>query len=241
MKQLPHITWPYTIRRSLRARSMRIQLTKGKPIEVVYPRHSSKKAALAFLHSKVAWIAAQQAYIDSLNQVHTLKLPRLIELPCLQKTFTIQHVLEPDKKKPSITERQGTLVIKTPQASDAQAITTLKRWLKRTAESELTPWLQAISHKTDLSYTSLTWRCQKTRWGSCNQNRAINLNIKLLFLKKEQAQYVMYHELCHTRHMHHNREFWSLLTHFIGNAKVIDRELYHYPFHHLNWLHATES
>jgi predicted metal-dependent hydrolase len=228
----------YTIRRSLKARYLRIQLTHGKPVEMIYPRRSSRREAIQFLHSKLDWIMQQTAYLNSLNQAETIIPPPRINLPCINQSWDISHRIT-NQQRARIAVSHNHLTITTPNNCQKQAVDTLKRWLKRTAEQHLTPILNRLSEDTGLHYHNVKWRCQKTRWGSCNQNQVINLNTKLLFLNEEQVRYVLCHELCHTVHMRHDKHFWSLLSQHIPNAKTIDRELYQYPYAKLQWLHTT--
>jgi predicted metal-dependent hydrolase len=71
-------------------------------------------------------------------------------------------------------------------------------------------------------------RSQKTRWGSCSFNNNISLNVKLTRLPQELIDYVILHELAHTRIKNHGREFWKMLDGLIGDAKKLDRRLREY-------------
>ena len=54
-------------------------------------------------------------------------------------------------------------------------------------------------------------REQRTRWGSCSYKNNISLNLKLVLLPKELIDYVMLHELVHTRIHNHSKKFWACL------------------------------
>jgi predicted metal-dependent hydrolase len=64
---------------------------------------------------------------------------------------------------------------------------------------------------TGLTYNRLSIRSQKTRWGSCSSRGNISLNDQLLFLPADAVEYLMIHELCHTRHLNHSKAFWTLV------------------------------
>ncbi|MFC2035515.1 M48 family metallopeptidase [Chloroflexota bacterium] len=68
-------------------------------------------------------------------------------------------------------------------------------------------------------------REQKTRWGSCSHKNNISLNLKLAFLPKELIDYVMLHELVHTRIHNHSRAFWAELDTYVGDGKAMSKRL----------------
>ncbi|MFH1878355.1 MAG: M48 family metallopeptidase [Candidatus Omnitrophota bacterium] len=85
-----------------------------------------------------------------------------------------------------------------------------------------------LAEKYGFSCNRIFIRNQKTRWGSCSSRNNINLNIKLALLPEDLADYVIMHELAHTRHKNHGKNFWAELDKYFGNAKNIDSRLRKY-------------
>ncbi|WP_146662972.1 M48 family metallopeptidase [Anaerohalosphaera lusitana] len=73
------------------------------------------------------------------------------------------------------------------------------------------------------SYNRVFVRNQKTRWGSCSGKNNINLNVNLVRLRQELIDYVLLHELVHTRVKNHSARFWRELDKYVGDAKYLDR------------------
>ncbi|SMC08837.1 M48 family metallopeptidase [Nitratiruptor tergarcus] len=65
----------------------------------------------------------------------------------------------------------------------------------------------------------------KTRWGSCSSKRNINLSYRLMMLPPRVIDYVIIHEICHLRHMHHGKEFWKLVASRCPLYKEREKEL----------------
>lgn len=68
-----------------------------------------------------------------------------------------------------------------------------------------------------------------TRWGSCSSKRNLNFNYKIIYLKKELADYLIVHELCHLKEFNHSKKFWELVSKTIPNYVKINRELKRIP------------
>jgi len=96
------------------------------------------------------------------------------------------------------------------------------------ARKKLVSRLNELSEQHGFSYNKVFMRNQKTRWGSCSAKNNISLNMKLVRLPDEMIDYVLLHELVHTRIKNHTNEFWTELSRFVGNAKKVDRRLNEY-------------
>jgi predicted metal-dependent hydrolase len=72
-------------------------------------------------------------------------------------------------------------------------------------------------------------RRQKTRWGSCSGKNNINLNLKLASLPEMLRDYVILHELVHTRIKNHGRDFWQELGRYVGDARGLRNRLNRIP------------
>ena len=79
-------------------------------------------------------------------------------------------------------------------------------------------------------YNRVSIRKQKTRWGSCSSKDNINLNANLLHLPSELMDYVLLHELVHTRVKDHSKDFWDELNTIVPNARQVDRRLKDYQY-----------
>ena len=79
-------------------------------------------------------------------------------------------------------------------------------------------------------YNRVSIRKQKTRWGSCSTKNNINLNANLLNIPPELIDYVLLHELVHTRVKNHSKDFWDELETVVPNARQVDRRLKDYQY-----------
>lgn len=101
----------------------------------------------------------------------------------------------------------------------------LETFLKTNAKKIFTFYLKKWSKKTDLFYTHLSIKNMKTRWGSCNHNKAyINLNLKLLEKSLKAIEYVILHELSHIKYPNHSKEFYDFLYKFMPDFREREME-----------------
>lgn len=71
-------------------------------------------------------------------------------------------------------------------------------------------------------------RRQKTIWGSCSVRNDISLNGNLVFLENDLIDYVILHELVHTKVKNHSQKFWNKLAEILPNCRQLDRQLKHF-------------
>jgi len=93
------------------------------------------------------------------------------------------------------------------------------------ARKKLIHRLNELSRRYGFTYNRVFVRNQKTRWGSCSARNNISLNNKLLRLPQELIDYVILHELVHTRERNHSKNFWTELNKFVVDARELKSRL----------------
>ncbi|ECQ5766977.1 M48 family metallopeptidase, partial [Campylobacter jejuni] len=101
----------------------------------------------------------------------------------------------------------------------------LDLFLRQNAKKIFTFYLKKWSKKTGLFYTHLSIKNMKTRWGSCNHNKAyINLNLKLIQKSLRAIEYVILHEISHLKFPNHSKEFYTFIEHFMSDFRQREKE-----------------
>jgi len=85
--------------------------------------------------------------------------------------------------------------------------------------------VEFLANKYGFEYNKITLRKMKTRWGSCTHNNNISLNIGLVALTDELKDYIILHELIHTKIKNHSQEFWAELSKYVSHPKLLNRTL----------------
>lgn len=110
----------------------------------------------------------------------------------------------------------------------------LKNVLRHEAKRLLPERVEALAQQYGFSYTGVKINSSRTRWGSCSSRKSINLSLYLMQLPWHLVDYVILHELCHTREMNHSDRFWSQMDQVTDKkAKALRRELK--AFRTLDW------
>lgn len=132
--------------------------------------------------------------------------------------------------------RPGVMVIICPPTARFED-EKLQEWLRKVIEEALRKnakslfpiRLEELSRKHGLPYRSLKINSSKGRWGSCSARKDINLSFYLMLLPARLIDYVILHELSHTREMNHGKDFWALLNRLTGGkARALRAELRQY-------------
>ncbi len=84
-----------------------------------------------------------------------------------------------------------------------------------------------LANKYGFTHGKITIRTMKTRWGSCSAQNNISLNIGLIALTDELRDFVILHELVHTKIKNHGIEFWNALELIINDPRSLNRKLKH--------------
>ena len=100
------------------------------------------------------------------------------------------------------------------------------RALKKTAQVYLPPLLSELAEHYGFRYKKVKITGSKSRWGSCSTTGSINLSCYLMLLPPHLMDYVLLHELTHTKEMNHGPKFWEILDELTeGRARSLRAEL----------------
>ncbi|WP_455203857.1 M48 family metallopeptidase [Kaarinaea lacus] len=226
------------VRISKRAKYACLKVTPLGRVELVVPKHFNPHQIPDFIAQHQQWLEdillrlrrQRGAYLDQMS-------PPVIELAAVDETWQVSYGVA---KHPKVTERydaQGNAQLWVMTAQETQQATALCKWLSQKAKYHLKMALDDICRETGLSYRKLTVRAQKTRWGSCSQQKNISLNRSLMFLPAPLLRYLLIHELCHTVHLNHSRAYWALVARWVPDYKKCERELNHYTSQIPLWAH----
>lgn len=232
------LAWPppYTVRHSLRAKSIFLTMNRFGELEIVLPKRHRQVTIETILNEKRAWI--ERHFCRALPQkTQEITPPTHLSLKALHEEWQIEYQITLGKKFKLIERPMQQLVLMLPVDSPPAAIhKLLQLWLKKYARQRLIKKLEILSQNTGLPFQKGIIRGQTGRWGSCNTAKVISLNYKLLFLPESLVNYILVHELCHTRHLNHSKRFWALVAKFQPDVMQLRRECRNAQCYIPNWI-----
>lgn len=190
----------YRIRRSDRARRVRVNVGPERGVEVVLPRRAAAREAREAVAELTPWIERRLAGLARARADRALP-PGV--LPCLDERLLV--VGEPGRQRAH--RDAGRLLV-----PDADPRAALERWYRRAAREEVEPRLDDACARAGLRYRSLSIRAQRTRWASCSASGEMSFNWRLLLGPAAVLDAVVWHEVCHLAVPDHSRRFRALLA-----------------------------
>lgn len=203
-----------TLQKRKGSRSIRLTVGHDGTLRVSMPVWSPYKVGEAFVISKRQWIAKQRVH----KSPHVFSPNKRIG-----KAHRLTFIYE---QRTTITSRvtKTELLVRLPQGklttdTDVQKVVHAGavRALKQEAKNLLPQRLAALAQKHDFKYRTVSIKWLKSRWGSCSSQQDIALNCYLMQLPWELIDYVLLHELLHTRIMAHGSRFWSELGLYVSD------------------------
>jgi predicted metal-dependent hydrolase len=189
----------FRVRRSPRARRVRVSVDGSGEVEVVLPRRAPERAAAQAVRELAPWIERRRRTLA--RAAAEIARPAGT-VPYLGRDLRLM----PQPGRERVHRRGDELMV--PKRDAAAAI---ERWYRRQARAEVAPRLDAATARAGTRYTGLTIRGQKTRWASCSTSGHMSFNWRLLLAPEAVLDYVVEHEVCHLELMDHSPRFWALL------------------------------
>lgn len=199
-----------SLRHSRRARRVAVRIAQTGAVELVVPRGVSERQAWAFLESRAEWVRHHVARRRAAQPVAGEFPPRALHLPLLGETWRIFQAGGTGRAR-LVVQPAGVLELRG-SGTRSHWQRCLLNWLKRRALPAFAERLQALAAQHGFSFTAVSVRCQRSRWGSCSARGTISLNLALLFQPEDVVRYLLCHELAHTRHLNHSARFWRCVA-----------------------------
>lgn len=80
---------------------------------------------------------------------------------------------------------------------------------KQKARKFLIERVEYYSNRYKFKYKKIRLSSARYRWGSCSAKNNLNFNWKIIFAPKNVIDYLVVHELVHTKHKNHQKVFWK--------------------------------
>ena len=211
------------IRRSPRARRMNLRVKNVGEVVLTLPLRSKESDGLDFVRANSKWLERKLAEPRSNPSLEKyFNKGGKVSLDNETRTVVISLDARPRRRSWS-TKTEGELHLSLdPTAPTEEQLLSLLRSL---AKDWLPPRVHDLAEYAGEEAEKVRVGDQKSRWGSCSSKGTISLNWRLLLLRIDLQDYVIFHELAHLRHMNHSPAFWAHLETLQSNARIRDREI----------------
>ncbi|TXD83862.1 M48 family metallopeptidase [Subsaximicrobium wynnwilliamsii] len=222
--QYGHKTIQYSVLEKAELKSHYISVAKGEGV-VLKGKAISDDHARKLILKKAKWI------IDKLDLVSYIGDEAIVtgsRIQYLGRKYYVEIFVANDSDEVFIDFTESKFKVTLPkhlhnQTSIQQAF---QDFLKVKAEEKITPRLRKWSKTTGLEFNALKFMQLEKRWGSCTPSNNIIINVEAIKLPFSLIDYLIVHELVHTKVKSHSKEFWAELSKHIPNWKELDERMY---------------
>jgi hypothetical protein len=213
-----------TVYKHKSSRHLRLSINAAGETRVSIPAWAPYSSGVAFAKSRLQWLLSQR------------QPPRTLAAgQAIGKAHHLRFVAKANASKASSRLVAGEVIVSYPPALSitspavqAAAQAGSIRALRSQAEQLLPQRLSSLAAAHDFSYGSVSIKRLKSRWGSCDQRGDIVLNLFLLQLPWECIDYVLLHELTHTRILRHGSDFWRAMEAVLPDVARLRKRLHDY-------------
>jgi len=203
------------------ARSIKITVARGNTIRVTLPPWMPYSAGVQFVKSKQSWILDHQKPVEHLTDGMAVGKAHRLRFEIYEFT---------SKPTSRITDTEVRIVVNSNNQAghtDVQKIARQAciRALRQEANKLLPIRHKQIAEKYGFDYNEPKIKHLRARWGSCSHKKDITLNLFLMQMPWELIDYVILHELAHTRVLNHGADFWSEMEKYLPNPKDLRKKL----------------
>lgn len=199
----------YTIIRRKGQKHINIRVHHDGQVTVSAPAHATDERVFAAVQTKRRWICN---HVDQ-TKTKRANIDELSTLPLGGIPHRISIEYDPDTRGAvKLVPRSHTIEMRTNTKSRRQRLEQLTGFLKRHCIKTVSPEVASLSKLLNIPVNRISYRNQKTRWGSSSARGTISLNFRIALLPPEKRRYLIIHELAHQVHMNHSADFWKYVA-----------------------------
>lgn len=214
---------PVELRRSPRARRIRLTIGRQGEAMLTIPRGCSREEGIEFLNRHGDWL---KKHLERQNKKPSVSLLEYLQkqawLSISGREVLVQMTFG---EFSSFTIEESPEVVRIVLEKSGDKDASLLKLLRRIAGDALKTRTEKLAQSRGLQVGLISVRNQKTRWGSCSDRRTVSLNWRLILILSELQDYIIWHELAHLDEMNHSPGFWELLDTYAPGARKLDREV----------------
>jgi predicted metal-dependent hydrolase len=200
----------YTLKRSYRARHLRLEVRPGIGLVVVVPKSCKLGDVPEVLRRRAGWILQKLAEVSQRRDASEVRPLETNDVVPFLGEELILAVQKTDGAKGNVKLDGNRLTVQLgPGDGDVAAV--LEKWFREEAARVLKQRADELSDRLGMQYRRMVIRGQKTRWASCSTSGTLSLNWKLMMMPPSVIDYVLIHELAHLKEMNHSKRFWRLV------------------------------
>jgi predicted metal-dependent hydrolase len=202
-------------------KNIRLSISSAGKVRVGLPAWAPYATGISFAKSRTDWI---NQHLPKHSDSHLSDGSRI------GKSYRLNYVFNPNVNKTSTRLVAQSLRITSHLPLSHPSVQTAatragERALRQEAGLLLPPRLAQLAKNSGFEYKSVQIKKMVSRWGSCSSHKVITLNFFLMQLPWEMIDYVLLHELVHTRHLNHSPGFWSEFDRVYPGAKQARRNI----------------
>jgi predicted metal-dependent hydrolase len=191
-----------SIRRSARARRIRVTVGHDGRVVLVVPTRASERAISRAVEESRPWIARTTARLA--------RVPALgLDVPGIAWSSGAPLRVVRDVGAPRVAAGGGLLVLRAPDDPAAQRA--LNRWYRARCRHLVDLCLADLADQMGVVPGRVTIREARTRWGSCSVSGDLSFNWRLALAPEPVLRHVVVHELAHLVHRDHSQRFWDVV------------------------------
>ncbi len=192
-------------------------ILKGKSI--------SEEQAEKLILKKAKWILDKLELVQSIGDEEIVTGSRI---QYLGRKYYVEIKIDDEVSKIGIDFTESKFNIKLPSSLNNQdeLKQAFEDYFRLKAKEKIEPIVKKLSKKTSLEYSNLKFMKLDKRWGSCTPANTIIINYNAIKLPFSLIEYLVIHELVHTKIKSHSKEFWAELSKHISNWKELDAKMY---------------